>query len=93
MASQAQCQHTGKPRGHNCFIGRLRYHPARTGKESNERTELITGFKKELRSRSIADDIYTQATNIEDEKNGLIDEETVELKVPAGLLNLTAKDD
>jgi hypothetical protein len=56
-------------------------------KESNERTDLITAFKKELRNRSIAGDIYTQATNIEDEKNGLIDDETGELKVPPGLLN------
>ena len=56
-------------------------------KESNERTELITAFKKELRKRSIAGDIYTQATNIEDEKNGLIDDETGEFKVPPGLLN------
>ena len=56
-------------------------------KESGDRTDLITAFKKELRARSIAGDIYTQATNIEDEKNGLIDDETGELKVPVGLLN------
>jgi hypothetical protein len=52
-----------------------------------ERAELISQFKKELRSRSIAGDVYTQATNIEDERNGLIDAETGELKVPVGLLN------
>jgi hypothetical protein len=43
-------------------------------------------FKKELRSRPFAGDVYTQATNIEDERNGLIDSETGELKVPDGLL-------
>jgi len=56
-------------------------------KEGQERTELIQAFKKELRSRPIAGDVYTQATSIEDEKNGLIDASTGELKVPAGLLN------
>jgi hypothetical protein len=56
-------------------------------KESDERTELISQFKKELRTRSIAGDVYTQATNIEDERNGLIDAGTGELKVPPGLLN------
>jgi hypothetical protein len=30
--------------------------------------------------------VYTQATNIEDERNGLIDADTGELKVPADLL-------
>lgn len=55
-------------------------------KESDERTELISQFKKELRKRGIAGDVYTQATNIEDERNGLIDAGTGELKVPAGLL-------
>lgn len=56
-------------------------------KDAEERTELIRLFKQELRSRSIAGDVYTQATNIEDERNGLIDANTGELKVPAGLLN------
>lgn len=56
-------------------------------KESDERTELIRQFKKELRLRGIAGDVYTQATNIEEERNGLIDAGTGELKVPAGLLN------
>jgi beta-galactosidase/beta-glucuronidase len=53
---------------------------------SEERTTLIRSFKKELRDRKIAGDVYTQATNIEDEKNGLIDFETGELQVPEGLL-------
>ena len=56
-------------------------------KDSGDRTELIKNFKDELRKRTIAGDVYTQATNIEDERNGLIDADTGELKVPAGLLN------
>ncbi len=55
-------------------------------KDSDERTVLIKQFKDALRSRPIAGDVYTQATNIEDERNGLIDAGTGELKVPAGLL-------
>ncbi|HYE53387.1 MAG TPA: glycoside hydrolase family 2 TIM barrel-domain containing protein, partial [Chitinophagaceae bacterium] len=56
-------------------------------KGSESRTELISQFKRELRSRPIAGDVYTQATDIEDERNGLIDAQTGELKVPEGLLN------
>jgi hypothetical protein len=55
-------------------------------KDNEERAESIRAYKKELRQRVIAGDVYTQATNIEDERNGLIDETTGELKVPAGLL-------
>jgi hypothetical protein len=55
--------------------------------DDGERTKTIDRFKKELRKRRIAGDVYTQATNIEDEVNGLIDFETGELKVPEGLLN------
>ena len=51
------------------------------------RAEQIRLFKNELRNRPIAGDVYTQATNIEDEKNGLIDMESGTLSVPAGLLN------
>ena len=36
--------------------------------------------------RPIAGDVYTQATNIEDERNGLIGFHSGELEVPAGLL-------
>jgi hypothetical protein len=50
------------------------------------RTMLIKDFKEALRSRPIAGDVYTQATNIEDERNGLIETATGALKVPAGLL-------
>ncbi|HVF95994.1 MAG TPA: glycoside hydrolase family 2 TIM barrel-domain containing protein, partial [Flavisolibacter sp.] len=53
---------------------------------SDDRTKLIKAFKDELRRRPIAGDVYTQATNIEDEKNGLIDPHTGALSVPDGLL-------
>lgn len=56
-------------------------------KDSDDRTPLIKAFKEELRKRSFAGDVYTQATNIEEERNGLIDAGTGELKVPEGILN------
>ena len=55
-------------------------------KDDEERTRLIRIFKEELRKRPIAGDVYTQATNIEDERNGIIDARTGELRVAAGLL-------
>lgn len=55
-------------------------------KDSDGRAEQIQLFKRELRKRPIAGDIYTQATNIEEERNGLLDAQTGELRVPAGLL-------
>ncbi|HEX2609135.1 MAG TPA: glycoside hydrolase family 2 TIM barrel-domain containing protein [Flavisolibacter sp.] len=55
------------------------------------RSDLIKAYKKELRNRSIAGDVYTQATNIEDEVNGLIEAATGKLKVPAGLLRSADK--
>ncbi len=57
--------------------------------DDSERTEQISLFKKELRKRRIAGDVYTQATNIEDERNGIIDFNTGALKVPEGLLRST----
>lgn len=54
--------------------------------DADDRTERIRQFKQELRDRPIAGDVYTQATNIEDERNGLIDPHTGELSVPEGLL-------
>lgn len=54
--------------------------------DGDDRTNRIRQFKAELRARSIAGDVYTQATNIEDERNGLIDFHTGELTVPEGLL-------
>ena len=57
------------------------------GPQSSEgRTDRIRAFKEELRRHPIAGDVYTQATNIEDERNGLIDPHTGALDVPAGLL-------
>ncbi|HEY0070326.1 MAG TPA: glycoside hydrolase family 2 [Chloroflexia bacterium] len=51
-----------------------------------ERVGQIEAFKHELRKRPIAGDVYTQATSIEDEVNGLIDPATGALLVPEGLL-------
>jgi len=56
-------------------------------KDNEERATQIRLFKEELRKRNFAGDVYTQATNIEDERNGLIDFTTGELKVPEGLFN------
>ena len=55
--------------------------------EAEARARVIREFKRELRARPFAGDVYTQATNIEDERNGLIEAETGELLVPAGLLS------
>jgi hypothetical protein len=55
-------------------------------KDSEDRAAKIKLFKEELRKHRIAGDIYTQATNIEDERNGLIEAHTGELTVPKGLL-------
>ena len=54
--------------------------------DAESRTNSIRAFKQELRRRPIAGDVYTQATNIEDERNGLIDPQTGILSVPEGLL-------
>ena len=54
--------------------------------ESAEKEEKIRAYKRELRSRPIAGDIYTQATSIEEEVNGIIDPETGDLLVPEGIL-------
>ncbi|MEX2235784.1 MAG: sugar-binding domain-containing protein [Cyclobacteriaceae bacterium] len=51
------------------------------------RAERIKLFKTELSNYRIAGDIYTQAANIEDERNGLIDSQTGELSVTPGLLS------
>jgi len=45
-----------------------------------------------LRGRPLAGDVYTQATNIEEERNGLIDLQTGDLLVPAGLLSSHGED-
>ena len=50
------------------------------------RADTIGSFKAALRARPFAGDVYTQATNIEQEDNGLIDGPTGQLLVPPGLL-------
>ena len=55
-------------------------------KEPQEQAQQIRLYKEEMRKLHIAGDVYTQATDIEDEKNGLIDQHTGQLRVPAGLL-------
>ncbi|MVN77688.1 glycoside hydrolase family 2 [Hymenobacter sp. HMF4947] len=55
--------------------------------DAEARTNSIRAFKQELRKRPIAGDVYTQATNIEDERNGLIGFHSGELDVPEGLLH------
>ena len=55
--------------------------------QMDERAQRIVEFKRELRNFPIAGDVYTQATNIEDERNGLIDDLTGELFVPEGILS------
>ncbi|HTE07568.1 MAG TPA: glycoside hydrolase family 2 TIM barrel-domain containing protein [Flavitalea sp.] len=54
--------------------------------DAKEQAEQIRIYKDELRKLPIAGDVYTQATNIEDERNGLIDENTAQLRVPSRLL-------
>ena len=54
--------------------------------EAEGKHRLIQLFKYEMRQRSIAGDIYTQATSIEEEVNGIIDPESGALLVPEGLL-------
>jgi hypothetical protein len=58
-----------------------------------DRAALIKSFKDELRRRPIAGDVYTQATDIEDERNGIIDMHTGALKVPPGIMHSEAIDD
>jgi hypothetical protein len=55
--------------------------------EWEEKAARIRAFKRELRQRPIAGDVYTQATSIEEENNGLIDAASGELLVPPGLLS------
>ena len=50
------------------------------------KAERIRAFKRELRRRPVAGDVYTQAVSIEDEVNGLLDPHSGALQVPEGLL-------
>jgi hypothetical protein len=54
--------------------------------ELETRADRIRAFKRELGLRAIAGDVYTQATSVEGESNGLLDARTGELLVPAGIL-------
>jgi hypothetical protein len=54
--------------------------------ELASRADRIRAFKRELGARAFAGDVYTQATSVEGEVNGLLDPRTGELLVPAGLL-------
>ncbi len=54
--------------------------------DPDARAEPIRAFKQVLREFPIAGDVYTQATNVEEETNGLIDAASGELLVPRGLL-------
>jgi beta-galactosidase/beta-glucuronidase len=58
-------------------------------KDADARAVKIAAFKKSLRMHRIAGDVYTQATDVEDERNGLIDATTGELRVSKGLLTST----
>jgi hypothetical protein len=55
--------------------------------ETHAKAERIRAFKRELRSRRIAGDVYTQATSIEEEDNGVIDPHTGALYLPPGIFN------
>jgi beta-galactosidase/beta-glucuronidase len=54
---------------------------------SDARADRIKEFKREMRRRPIAGDVYTQATSIEEENNGIIDPKSGELLVPPGILD------
>jgi hypothetical protein len=54
---------------------------------AEEKSQRIKDFKREMRRRRVAGDIYTQATSIEDETNGIIDAGSGELLVEPGLLD------
>jgi len=55
--------------------------------DARAKADRIRAFKAALRRRPIAGDVYTQATSIEDETNGLLDPDTGALLVPAGLFD------
>ena len=54
--------------------------------QGDRKARQIREYKRELRRRPIAGDVYTQATSIEDENNGLINAQTGALQVPVGVL-------
>jgi beta-galactosidase/beta-glucuronidase len=54
--------------------------------DPEDRAAQIKAYKRALRARPIAGDVYTQATNVEDERNGLLDTQTGVLFVSEGIL-------
>jgi len=54
---------------------------------ADARANRIKEFKREMRRRPIAGDVYTQATSIEEENNGIIDPKSGELLLPPGILD------
>jgi hypothetical protein len=58
----------------------------------DERGERIRAFKAALRERPFAGDVYTQATNIEAEDNGLMEAGTGRLLVAPGLLRTPSRE-
>jgi hypothetical protein len=60
--------------------------------DQDDKASRITAFKRELRRHAIAGDVYTQATSIEEEDNGLMNPQTGDLFVPDGLLGSTSPD-
>jgi hypothetical protein len=55
--------------------------------EAHAKAERVRAFKHELRARPIAGDVYTQATSIEEEDNGVIDPGSGALQLPPGIFN------
>jgi hypothetical protein len=53
--------------------------------DAESKAEKIRAFKRSLRGRAIAGDVYTQATSIEDEDNGVLDAESGALGLPPGV--------
>jgi hypothetical protein len=70
-------------------VGRVRLLEYGGPDEAAAKAERIREFKRELRKRPIAGDVYTQATGIEEEQNGLIEPASGDLLVPPGLLAST----
>ncbi|MCK6548336.1 glycoside hydrolase family 2 [Myxococcota bacterium] len=61
--------------------------------EDAKRADLIRAFKRALHTRAIAGDVYTQAIDVEDEKNGILDAATGALRLPEGALGPEPEDD
>src|SRR5215210_9351141 len=61
--------------------------------DPDARASPIRAFKAVLRELPIAGDVYTQATNVEEETNGLIDAASGDLLVPPGLLRMRTPPD